>query len=89
MLQEEVPKEAVHPEEVPREGDYTHKPREEEGEAKDTQMIEEMIAAVTPEGDTSSKTQTGVNMKALIGREDRQDLVGPLDQQATRGETMR
>ena len=79
----------MHQEGVPRKGDCTHKPREEEGEAKDTQRIEERMAEVTPEGDINSKTKTGINMKALIRRESRQDLVGPLDQQATRGETMR
>ena len=85
--QEEVPKESVHPEEVPREEDCIPKPREEE--VRDTQRAEEMTAAVTPEGDTSNRTQTGVSMKAMTGKESHQELVGPLDQQATREEIMK
>ena len=79
----------MHPEEVPRVGEYTLRSREVGVEARVTKMLEEMIVAATTEGDTSSKTQTGVNIKALNGREDHQELVGPLDQQATREEIMR
>ena len=88
MLQEEALREAVHQEEVPREGGYTPKLTEEEGEAKDIQRIEERIAEVTQEGGMSSMTQTGANMMPPIGR-DLQDLVEPRDQQATRGEIER
>ena len=83
VQQEEALKEAMHPEEMPREGEYTLRPREVEGEARVTKRIEEMIVAATTEGDTSSKTQTGVDMKAMIGKENPQELVGPLDQLAT------
>ena len=79
----------MHPEEMPREGEYTLRPREVEGEARVTKRIEEMIVAATTEGDTSSKTQTGVDMKAMIGKENPQELVGPLDQLATQEEIMR
>ena len=85
VLKEEVPREAVHPEEVPKEEECIPKPIEEEEEGRDTQMT----AVVTPEGDTSNRTQTGVSMKAMTGKESHQELVGLLDQQATREEIMK
>ena len=87
--QEDTPREETHQEAVPREEEDIPKPREEEGEAKDMQRTEGKIAEATPEGGTNNRTQTGANTMPQTGIEDPQDLVGPRDQQATRGETER